>query len=152
MSQRCPVCKARLWTDPLFSPARLQCPRCGATFATTVQWGYFRILLLLVILLTLLLIADLPDRKVWLVVFLVTLGAVLWYLPRLINLQRISGELRFTDGIMDADQMKLKFTEEEEKEQQLKEANSFWGGMALLVGLTILILFLVVSRFVSLLR
>jgi uncharacterized paraquat-inducible protein A len=90
MSQRCPVCKARLWTDPLFSPARLQCPRCGAVFATTVQWGYFRILLLLVILLAVLLIADLPDRKVWLVIFLVLLAGVLWYLPRLINLQRIS--------------------------------------------------------------
>ncbi len=76
MSQHCPVCRARIWTDPLFSPARLHCPRCGAEFSPTVSWLYFRGLLLIVIVLSLTVIMLMTRGNICLFVFLLGLGTL----------------------------------------------------------------------------
>ncbi len=126
MSQRCPVCKSRLWTDPIFTPSRLVCPRCGAVFKPTVPWAAFRILVLVVLVLSVTLIFFLVRHKPWLVGFLAVLLLFLWFLPRLVNLQHISSELGLSEGVMDPDRMRLKFDDKFiEKRDQSQEQKTF---------------------------
>lgn len=144
MSQRCPVCKSRLWTDPLFTPSRLVCPRCGAVFKPTVPWTSFRILVVVVIVLSVTLIFFLVGHKPWLVLFVVGLFAFLWYLPRLVNLQHISTELGLSDGVMDPDQMRLKFDDNlAERKERLQEEKAF-RTLLYLVVLVVLLAFALV--------
>jgi hypothetical protein len=65
-----------LWTDPLFTPSRLVCPRCGAVFKPTVPWAFFRILVLIILALSVTLIVFIAGYRPWLIlVFLFVLGA-----------------------------------------------------------------------------
>lgn len=113
MSQRCPVCKTPLWTDPLFTPARLQCPRCGAVFKSTVPWIYFRLLLLVAIVLGVCLVSFLPEKNVWyLLLLLAALLIVFWFMPRLIDLQRVSEKLTIP-GLANAEDFEFKFMSEQ---------------------------------------
>jgi uncharacterized protein (DUF983 family) len=116
MSQRCPVCKTRLWTDPLLTQGRLKCPRCGVDFRPTVPWGYFRILLLAVVVVSLVVIIFLSETHLWIVLFLIAVTVFFWFLPRLIDLERIPGELTTAEGPMDTSQLKLKL-EDQDREQ-----------------------------------
>jgi len=126
MSQRCPVCKSRLWTDPIFTPSRLVCPRCGAVFKPTVPWAAFRILVVTVLVLSVTLIFFLARHKPWLVAFLAVLLLFLWFLPRLVNLQHISTELGLSEGVMDPERMRLKFDDKlMEKREQGQEEKAF---------------------------
>ena len=124
MSQRCPVCKSKLWTDPFFAPSRLVCPRCGAVFQTSVPWRSFRLLVFLVITLAIVVMVLLSERKPWLVVILAGLIFFFWSLPRLINLQHISSDLSVADGPLDPDRMRMEFEptllEKKEKNQEEK--------------------------------
>lgn len=141
MSQRCPVCRARIWSDPLLTPGRLRCPRCGAVFRPTVPWVYFRVLLLAVVALALILIISLSQTHFWLLLFLVGLIVFFWFLPRFIDLQRISGELTTPEGPMDT-----KHLEDEDwrqKQDKFEEELDFRQLVYILVA--VILLFLVVA-------
>jgi uncharacterized membrane protein len=135
MSQRCPVCKSRLWTDPLFTPSRLVCPRCGAIFKPTVPWASFRILVVLVLALSIALLVFLVGYEPWiLIAFLAALFVFLWNLPRLVNLQHISKELSLSDGVMDPDEMRLKIDDQlAERKEQAQEEHMFRNLLGLIV-------------------
>lgn len=120
MAQHCPVCNTRLWTDPLFTPRRLNCPRCGAEFKPTVSWFYFRVLLLLAIGLAFVLIAILTRGDIWLLLLIALLTISLLLLPRLIDFQRIGPELFPSEGVLDAEQMKLEL-KDARTQQELDE-------------------------------
>jgi hypothetical protein len=143
MSQRCPVCKSRLWTDPLFTPSRLVCPRCGAIFKPTVPWASFRILVVLVLVLSIALLVFLVGYEPWiLIAFLTALFLFLWNLPRLVNLQHISKELSLSDGVMDPDEMRLKIDDSHmEKKEQAQEERMFRN----LLGLVVIVAFFVLA-------
>jgi hypothetical protein len=143
MSQRCPVCKSRLWTDPLFTPSRLVCPRCGAIFKPTVPWASFRILVVLVLVLSIALLVFLVGYEPWiLIAFLTALFLFLWNLPRLVNLQHISKELSLSDGVMDPDEMRLKIDDRHmEKKEQAQEERMFRN----LLGLVVIVAFFVLA-------
>ena len=143
MSQRCPVCKARLWTDPLLTPGRLSCPRCGTEFRPTVPWAYFRILLLVVVTLAVLVISSFSERSIWILVFLIGAAVFFWFLPRFIDLQHIS-DLRVPEGPM-ADELKLKLENKqwEENHDEFQEGYRFRQVIYLLVAIALVLLFLV---------
>lgn len=113
----CPVCKTPLWTDSLFTPARLHCPRCGAVFKSTVPWGYFRIVVLVVVVLCLFIIGWVQGKNLWLFpVFVIGLLCLFWFLPRLIDLQHIPGRLKLSDGISGEEQLKLRLEDQNQEE------------------------------------
>ncbi len=146
MSQRCPVCKTRLWTDPLFTSGRLSCPRCGATFRPTVPWAYFRFLLLVVVTLALLVISSFSDSNIWVFLFLIGVAVFFWFLPRFIDLQRISGDLGVPEGPVDTEEFKLRLRDEgwEEDQAEFEEKSRFRQLVYLLmvIAVTLVILFL----------
>ena len=146
MSQRCPVCKTRLWTDPLLTPGRLSCPRCGTIFRPTVPWAYFRFLLLVVVTLALLVIFSFSDSNIWILLFLIGVAIFFWFLPRFIDLQRISGELGLPEGPMDTEKLKLKLGDDdwEKRHEEFEERSRFRQLVYLLmvITVTLLILFL----------
>lgn len=144
MSQRCPVCKTRLWTDPLLTPGRLSCPRCGAIFRPTVPWVYFRFLLLVVVTLALLVILSFSESNLWIVLFLIGVAIFFWFLPRFIDLQPISGELGVPEGTMDPEKLKLKLGDEDREEghAQFEEKARFRQLMYLLIVITVTLLIL----------
>ena len=115
MSQLCPVCKARLWSDQLVRAGQLNCPRCGAVFRSTNFWRYFRLSLFIVVVLCLVIVVFLTRTNLWLFVSLVGMVVLFWFLPRLINLQRIFGEIRLPEGPLDAEEMKLRLGDENQK-------------------------------------
>ncbi|HXK58647.1 MAG TPA: hypothetical protein PLP42_02025 [Acidobacteriota bacterium] len=126
MSQRCPICKSRLWTDPIFTPSRLVCPRCGAVFRPTVPWTAFRILVGLVLVLAVALIFFVEPNRPWLVLLLVGLVAFVWFVPRFVNLQQISKELGLSEGLIDPDRMRLQIDDRSaEKRDQAREERLF---------------------------
>ncbi len=139
MSQYCPICKAKLWAGPFFTPARLKCPRCSAEFAPTVPWAYFRILLFLLIAFAVLIILFLDKKDLWIFPFLIGVAILFWYLPRIINLQRISGELQPSDGIMDNNQKTTWQDKDENFRDNSTLRKSFYLLLALLLGLLLLI-------------
>lgn len=145
MSQRCPVCKARLWSGSFFY-AKLKCPRCSAEFRPKVPWVYVRVLLLLLLVLVLAGILFLTERNLWLIfVFLGGTLLLFWLLPRFVDLERIPGELKMADGPTGDDPLKLKFRDWEEREEKLEEGP--WGGLLLLlVGLVLLFCLLLLLK------
>lgn len=144
MSQHCPICKARLWTDPWLTPGRLSCPRCGAEFRPTVPWAYFRILLLVVVTLAVLVISFFSERSIWILVFLIGAAIFFWILPRFIDLQHIS-DLRVPEGPMDTDQLELKLQDKrwEEKQDEFQEGSRLRQLIYLLVAIALFFLLLV---------
>ena len=144
MSQHCPICKARLWTDPWLTPGRLSCPRCGAEFRPTVPWAYFRILLLVVVTLAVLVISFFSERSIWILVFLIGAAIFCWFLPRFIDLQHIS-DLRVPEGPMDTDQLELKLQDKrwEEKQDEFQEGYRLRHLIYLLVAIALFFLLLV---------
>lgn len=141
MSQLCPVCKTRLWTDPIFTPSKLRCPRCGAEFKPTVPWIYFRILLLVVVFLGLVVIMLLTRGNIWLFLFLLGLAVFLWFLPRIINLQHIGPELTPSEGVLDPRQLELKLEDIQlnQRFDEFREERGFHKLILLLVAMLTLI-------------
>ena len=146
MAQRCPVCKAPLWTDPLFTPGQLSCPRCGATFRPTVPWGYLRLLLLIVVILVLAAIVFLSQTNLWIILFLIAVTVFFWSLPRFIDLQRISGDLRIPEGPVDTEELKIRLKDQDSDEHSgdLDEARRRRHLIYILVAVTLL-LFLIAT-------
>ena len=118
MSNRCPVCKTRLWRDPILY-RKLKCPRCGAEFRPTVPWIYFQILILVVALLGLTVVIAFFHLNIWLLLlFALILGFFLIYMSRVVDIKLIPGDLSVADGPQDREeiQMKLKYQDWEEEE------------------------------------
>ncbi len=140
MAQHCPVCKTRLWTDPLLTPSRLTCPRCGAESKPTVPWNYFRLLLIILILLSALVIVFL-SRDWWWLLIIVAVAIFLWFLPRLINLQHIGPELNPSEGVLDTRQLNLDLDLRlEQKFEEFEERQNFRRLVYLAVALALLLL------------
>ena len=125
MSQKCPVCKTRLWSDPLLVRSKMKCPRCGAEFKPTVPWHYVRILLILLIVLAFVLIFVVSQGNVPLLVLLAIIGLLLWFAPRLIHFEPIGPELNPSEGVLDPQDWRMR-VEDQNLEEKLAEAVERW--------------------------
>ena len=125
MSQKCPVCKTRLWSDPLLVRSKMKCPRCGAEFKPTVPWHYVRILLILLIVLAFVLIFVVSQGNVPLLVLLAVIGLLLWFAPRLIHFEPIGPELNPSEGVLDPQDWRMR-VEDQNLEEKLAEAVERW--------------------------
>lgn len=141
MSQHCPVCKSLLWTNSLFTPSKLKCPRCGTDFRTTVSWVYLRVFLLLAASFVLLMIIFLSETYFWILLFLIGLIGLLWFLPRFIDLERISGELTTPEGPVDTNQLRLSLKDNGwNQEEKLNEEQKLRKFAYLSISLILLLL------------
>ena len=121
MSQRCPVCKTWLWTEPLTVRSRMECPRCGAEFKATVPWFYVRILLIFLVFLALALIFVVSHGDLPLLTLLVIVGLLLWFAPRLIQFDPIGPKLTPSEGLLESRQWKTR-SEERNLDDKLTKA------------------------------
>ncbi len=142
MSERYPVCKSRLWTDPLFTPGRLRCPRCSTVFKPTVPWIYFKILLFVVITLGVLVTTFLVNQNSWLFLFLILITIFFWYLPKVINLEYLRSELELFTNLSHAEQLSFKLEDDkwEEKGACLQKENRFRNLMYFLLAVALIVL------------
>ncbi len=143
MSQKCPVCKTRLWSDPLLVRSKMRCPRCGAEFKPTVPWHYVRILLILLIVLAFVLIFVVSQGNVPLLVLLAIIGLLLWFAPRLIHFEPIGPELNPSEGVLDAQDWRMRI-EDQNLEEKLAEAVEKWRfrwalSVVIILGLLLLL-------------
>ncbi len=125
MSQKCPVCKTRLWSDPLLVRSKMKCPRCGAEFKPTVPWHYVRILLIFLIILAFVLIFVVSQGNVPLLVLFAIIGLLLWFAPRLIHFEPIGPELTPSEGVLDPQEWRMR-VEDQNLEEKLAEAVEKW--------------------------
>ena len=109
-----------------------------------MPWVYFQALLLAVVTLALILIVSLSKTHFWLLLFLLGLIIFFWFLPRFIDLQRISPELTTPEGAMDTKHLRLQLEEEvwQQKQDKFKEALDFRKLIYILV--VIISIFLIV--------
>ena len=125
MSQKCPVCKTRLWSDPMLVRSKLRCPRCGAEFKPTVPWHYVRILLILLIVLALVLTFIVSQGNLPLLVLFAIVGLLLWFAPRLIHFEPVGPELNPSEGVLDPQDWRMR-VEDRNLEERLAEAVEKW--------------------------
>ena len=125
MSQKCPICKTRLWSDPMLVRSKLRCPRCGAEFKPTVPWYYVRILLILLIVLALVLTFIVSQGNLPLLVLFAIVGLLLWFAPRLIHFEPVGPELNPSEGVLDPQDWRLR-VEDRNLEDRLTEAVEKW--------------------------
>ncbi len=125
MSQKCPICKTRLWSDPMLVRSKLRCPRCGAEFKPTVPWHYVRILLILLIVLALVLTFIVSQGNLPLLVLFAIVGLLLWFAPRLIHFEPVGPELNPSEGVLDPQDWRLR-VEDRNLEDRLTEAVEKW--------------------------
>ncbi len=125
MSQKCPVCKTRLWSDPMLVRSKMRCPRCGAEFKPTVPWHYVRILLVLLIVLALVLTFIVSQGNLPLLVLFAIVGLLLWFAPRLIHFEPVGPELNPSEGVLDPQDWRMR-VEDRNLEERLVEAVEKW--------------------------
>ena len=125
MSQKCPVCRTRLWSDPLLVRSKMTCPRCGAEFKPTIPWHYVQILLILLIVLAFVLVFVVSQGNIPLLVLLAIIGLLLWFAPRLIHFEPIGPELNPSEGVLDARDWRMR-VEDQKLEEKLAEAVEKW--------------------------
>lgn len=145
MAHRCPFCKARLWSDPWLSGGKLKCPRCDNEFVPKVPWGYFRLVIVLLVLAAILLIVTLPGGYLWLALILVGVALLIWHLPKMISLHPTEA-LTPSEGVMDPERMKLDL-EDADWEERLEELqqNSRFRTVAIAVLLLAIAILLIAS-------
>ncbi len=89
----CPVCKSKLWRDPVF-PRMITCPRCGNKFRPTVSLAFFQLILLLLVIVLLAGLAYFTGAGTWLgVAVIAALLLIFFYFPKLINLELVKPNL-----------------------------------------------------------
>ncbi len=125
MSQKCPVCKTRLWSDPMLVRSKMTCPRCGAEFKPTVPWHYVRILLILLIVLAFVLTFVVSQGNLPLLVLFAIIGLLLWFAPRLIHFEPVGPELNPSEGVLDPQEWRMR-VEDRNLEERLAEAVEKW--------------------------
>lgn len=142
MSQRCPVCGTRLWSEPLLVRSKMHCPRCGAEFKPTVPWHYLRLLLVLLIVLGLGLAFALDPSDRPLLLFVGFLILFSWFASRLIHFEPIGPELTPSEGTLDPERWKMR-VEDRNREDLLAEENERWRFRRAFQGALMLILLLI---------
>ncbi|MCH7803732.1 MAG: hypothetical protein IH937_06580 [Acidobacteria bacterium] len=107
-----------------------------------MPWVYFRFLLLVVVTLALVVIFSFSESNIWMILFLIGVAVFFWFLPRFIDLQRISGELGVPEGTMDPEELKLKVGDEdwEEGHEEFEEKSRFRRLMYLFIVITVTLL------------
>ena len=125
MAQKCPVCKTRLWSDPMLVRSKMRCPRCGAEFKPTVPWHYVRILLIILIVLAFVLTCIVSQGNVPLLLLFVIVGLLLWFAPRLIHFEPVGPELNPSEGVLDPQDWRMR-VEDRDLEERLAEAVEKW--------------------------
>ena len=125
MSQKCPVCKTRLWSDPLLVKSKMTCPRCGVEFKPTVPWHYVRILLIFLIILAFALIFVVSQGNLPLLMLFAIMGLLLWFAPRMIHFEPIGPELNPSEGVLDPQDWRTG-VEDRNLEEKLAEAAEKW--------------------------
>ena len=89
----CPVCKSKLWRDPIF-PRMITCPRCGNKFRPTVSLAFFQLVLLVLVVLLLAGLAYFTGAGTWFAVAVIAaLFLIFFYFPKLINLELVKPNL-----------------------------------------------------------
>ncbi|HUG43083.1 MAG TPA: hypothetical protein VMN76_02475 [Acidobacteriota bacterium] len=121
---------------------KITCPRCGSEFKTTVPWRYFQFLFFVLVACALLYILLYTSRGIGvLTTFILAVVVFFWYLPRLIDLEQISGSLPALEGPLDEERMRLKMKRRDwEEEEESDEAP--WAQYHLTILLVVLLLLL----------
>lgn len=89
----CPVCKSKLWRDPVF-PRMITCPRCGNKFRPTVSLAFFQLVLLVLVILLLAGMAYFTGTGTWFgIASAVALVMIFFYFPKLISLEPVKPPL-----------------------------------------------------------
>ena len=89
----CPVCKARLWRDPVF-PKTITCPRCGNKFRPTISLAFFQMALLILVIVLLAGLAHFTGAGIWILVAVIAaFFLIFFYFPKLINLELVKPNL-----------------------------------------------------------
>jgi len=89
----CPVCKSRLWRDPVF-PRMITCPRCGNKFRPTVSLAFFQMVLLVLVIVLLAGLAYFTGTGIWIgAAVIAALFLIFFYFPKLINLELVKPNL-----------------------------------------------------------
>lgn len=97
-------------------------------------------MVLLVVILATAIIVFLPPRAVWVVAFVVALGALLWYFPRLIDLRPIPTEVGAPEGVLKNDP--LNDEDWDEKLDKLAEQSRFRYGILLVLVMALVLVVL----------
>ena len=110
----CPVCKTKLWRDPVF-PRMITCPRCGNKFRPTVSLAFFQLVLLIFVILLLAGLAYFTGAGTWFGVAVVfALLMIFFYFPKLINLELVKPSLVVEGPV---EQKHLEWETDEETEE-----------------------------------
>lgn len=89
----CPVCKSKLWRDPVF-PRMITCPRCGNKFRPMVSLAFFQLVLLILVILLLAGLAYFTGAGTWLgVAIIASLLLIFFYFPKIIDLEMVKPDL-----------------------------------------------------------
>lgn len=89
----CPVCKSKLWRDPIF-PRMITCPRCGNKFRPMVSLAFFQLVLLILVILLLAGLAYFTGAGTWLgVAVIASLLLIFFYFPKIIDLEMVKPNL-----------------------------------------------------------
>ena len=116
---------------------RLKCPRCGAEFKPTVPWSYVRVLLLLIVLLSLALFTMVFGQNPWLLLlFFAAMIGFIWYLSRLVNLEKIARDLTVPEGPLNSEDLQLDLKDQAEDREEGLSGTFFY-----VVVLTAVVLF-----------
>ena len=120
LTQKCPVCKARLYKTGL--PGKVRCPRCGAEFRPTVPLLYFQVLLVLFLVVCSLLVIDWSSRSFWpFVIFGVLLILFLGLLSRFARMEIDPTKIPIAGGVGPEDiPYKLPYDDWDEPEQGVR--------------------------------
>ncbi len=120
LTQKCPVCKARLYKTGL--PGKVRCPRCGAEFRPTVPLAYFQILLVLFVVVCSLFVIDWSSRYFWpIVLFLILLISFLGFLPRFVRMEIDPNKIPIAGGAGPEDfSYKMPYDDWDEPEQGVR--------------------------------
>jgi len=115
-----------LWKEP-FLLRRLKCPRCGAEFRPTVPWAYVRVLLLLIVLLLVVLSILVLGQNPWLILcFVAAVIGFFWYLSRIVNLEKIAGDLRVPEGPVNSEDLQLELKDPSDEREEGLSSTFFY--------------------------
>ena len=98
----------------------------------------------MVIVLSLTVIMLMTRGNIYLFAFLLGLGTLLWFLPRIIDLKHVGPELTPSEGLLDAKQLELELEDMrlKEKFEEIEEKSNFRGViyLLLLIGLLVMLI------------
>lgn len=136
MSDRCPVCKARLWKKPF--AWKLHCPRCGAEFRPTVPLALFQLFFFVFLVVVLALIVLYTRHYALLsLMFLILAGLLAWFLPKAVRLEVDEPGLTVADG-PSAERLDVDW--EPDRDDRIRIGHTLL--LAVILGITVVVLIL----------